>query len=58
MRRTGLLDDEEEVDPDALRPIVPPLEEGEPVDTIELFASRKMNETREEQNNLATHVGL
>ena len=58
MRRTRLLDDEEEADADALRTFVPPLEEGEPVDTIELFTSGKMNETSEEQNNSTTHVGL
>ena len=58
MRRTRFLDDEEEVDADALRTFVPPLEEGQPVDTIELFTSGKMNEASEEQNNLATHVGL
>ena len=58
MRRTRLLDDEEESDADALRTFVPPLEEGEPVDTIELFTSGKMNKKSEEQNNLATRVGL
>ena len=58
MRRTRLLDDEEEADADALRTFVPPLEEGEPVDTIDLFTSGKMNETSEEQNKFATHVGL
>ena len=48
MRRTRHLDDEEEVDTDALRTFAPPLEEGEPVDTIELSTSGKMNETSEE----------
>ena len=56
--RTRLLDDEEEVDTDALHIFVLPLTEGEPVDTIELFALGKMNDTSEKQNNLATCVGL